>query len=477
MTPVVPEAELPRQGFPATREVGKAFREERATIAMRNDLAKATLKLSIIEQRLFFFALANIRKGDTASVPLKILQSTYARVFHPGRDHHGLAKALAAATKGLASSEAVIVQDGLELRLPLVAGAWYTPAASSCDGQPHALLQLHPALTPYLYDLAGGFTKLPFKTLVGMDCKYALPLLLLLRARNAGRDSFKDAMPLADLRAALGVTGYRWRSDFQKRVLEPARQELRARNVTLSIKHSGSGENSRVEFSAYVSDLAGYNPADGPKERAERLAADLRFVGSLGDYAESHGWDKVAEVVERVHGHITTRPKDERIPKPGGYLRRSLQQLDTEVQAALQIQAVTTDPAPVSSPGTTAGNRSRPYSNESVYTLRQRLVSDLVVAREAHLMDHFQALDPARQEQLRAAAKRSFHTALAKGHDPDLLIEARALDILEEENPTLYPPALASVETYVAAHRPLDNVEPDKLQEVIREAKDSLGWV
>lgn len=476
MQSVAPEASLPHLAFPDVREVGEAFREDLATIAVRNDLAKATLGLSVIEQRLFFLALASIRKGDTGPVPLKIPQSTYARVFHPGKNHHGFAKVLATAAKELTSSEAVVIQDGEELKLPLVAGAWYTPAASSADGQPYVLLQIHAALTPYLFNLTGGFTKLPLKALIGMDCKYTLPLLLLLRARNAGRDSFTDTMPLADLRSALDISGYRWRSDLHKRVLEPARKELRARNVTLRIEHHGSGQNSRLEFRAYFSSLADYNPAEGPKERAERLAGSLQFVGSLGAYAEEHGWDKVAEVVERVHGHVTTRPSEKRIPNPGGYLRRSLQQLDAKATPQSPDEAVATAPKPDDNPRALAAVRPVVYSNESVYTLQHRLVTDFVAARDAYLQAHFESLDPARQEQLRAVAKESFDTALTKGHDPHLLIEARALDVLEEEDPTLYPPALSSVEGFVAAHRPLDNLEPDKMMEVIREARKSMGW-
>lgn len=462
----------PPLGFPDVREVGSAFREDLATFAVDNRLAKAALSLAVVEQRLFFLTTATIRNGDTGPVLVRIPLATYARVFHAGKEHHDLARDLAKAVEGLNKRRVVVAHAHGAIEVPLVAGAWYVTGQTSGDGKPHVLIQLHAALTPYLFNLSGGFTKFPISTLAGVGSKYTVPLLLLLRARTGGQNAFTTKLPLEALRQALGIRGYKQRADLAKRVLAPARKELRLRNVVLRYRFRGHGPDTMVEFHGYFGDLNAFDPAEGPKARATRLAASLNFTGSLEPWADHHGWETVEAEVDRIHAYIRSRPADRRIVNPGAYLRSALDKLNERAPAEAGAQ-------PAASPESVLPPKADPLSPAPVIgdvsgragALLKRLNDE----RHAYLATRFGALDHAAQKHFKDAARQALHLGMVKrfqeSMDPTRLINARALDLFEESDAVDYPVELRSVEAYVAARRPLDHLDPALMSAVIREAR------
>lgn len=473
MQALAPATTIPADVFPDVRKVGASFRPDLASIAMCSRLAKARMDLTIPAQRLFVMAVAAIRIGDTGLKPLRINQATYARVFHPERSHNGLKRDLGAAVQGLTAGRAELTAADGGTSLHLVAYAQYVPGAHSCDGKPHVLLQLHEALAPYLLNLSPPFTKMPFPALLGFGSRYALPLLLLLRARSGGLAASTTKLRLADLRFTLGVSGYKDRSDFAKRVLKPLREELRLRNVVMSFRFLGTGEDTEVQFHTHFGDLASFDPAEGPKARAIRLADSLGFKGSLEPWAIEHGWERVEAEVERVAAYIQSRPKDKTVEKPGAYLRTSLHGLDSN-QSPTTVNAAP-EPPPQFAPPTSVHQAGPPPpvgNNDSVV---QDLVRQLERARHAHLVTRFEKLAPERQQAFKDTARQALSKTLKKGFakswDPGLLINARALDHFDESEPDNYPTELRSVEAYVARFRPLDHLDPETMDLVIRAAR------
>lgn len=473
MQALAPASTFPAEVFPDVREVGASFRPDLASIAMCSRLAKARMGLSIPAQRLFVLAVAAIRIGDTELKPLRIDQAVYGRVFHPERAHHGLKRDLVAAVQGLTAGRAELTAADGGTSLHLVAYARYVPGEHSCDGKPHVLLQLHSALAPYLLNLSAPFTKVPFPALLGFGSRYALPLLLLLRARSGGLAASTTKLRLADLRFTLGVTGYKDRSDFAKRVLKPARDELRLRNVMVSFRFVGSGVATEVEFRTNFGDLATFDPAEGPKASALRLADSVGFKGSLDPWAIEHGWERVEAEVGRVVAFIESRPPGKRIQKPGAYLRSSLDALDAEPTRAAESGGLEPMPEVVSAaPILQAG--PAPIVG-SKFVVVQELVRRLEEARHAHLVTRFGDLAPERQQGFKDMARQALHKQYIQPDDLERFIDGRALRLFDESEPNNYPTELRSVESYVAHFRPLDHLDPETVEAVIRDARSTFA--
>lgn len=189
-------------------------------IVKDNVLINASYSLSLVEQRLLFLAIIEVRKGGLKvkidhSKPIKIHAESYIKQFNVGRN--AAYEALQAACKNLFERK-FSYQENRDKQLARVTSRWVSQIAY-LDDTATVELFFSPSIIPLITELEKRFTSYDVEQIANLTSAYAVRLYeLLICWRSVGKT---PVIPLEELRLKLGVLEdeYQRMHHFKARVL------------------------------------------------------------------------------------------------------------------------------------------------------------------------------------------------------------------------------------------------------------------
>ncbi|MEO3701449.1 MULTISPECIES: replication initiation protein RepM [Acinetobacter] len=238
-----------------------------------NVLINASYNLEVTEQRLILLSIITAREtgqGITSESRLKIHASDYAERFNVSKE--ASYDALKNAVNNLFERKFTFkeqLDNGKEI---VVKSRWI----SQISYIPHlAILEIifSPAVVPLVTRLERHFTSYQLKQVAQLTSKYAIRLYELLIAwRSLGKTPILE---ISDFRQKIGVqdTEYKTMSDFKKRVLEPAIEQInKETDITVKYDQHKTGRVvSGFEFKFKIKGEAASKKTTTQKKKVEEL--------------------------------------------------------------------------------------------------------------------------------------------------------------------------------------------------------------
>ena len=207
-----------------------------ALVVKDNVLINASYNLEVTEQRLILLSIITAREtgqGITPESRLKIHASDYAERFNVSKE--ASYDALKNAVNNLFERKFTFKEQSDNGKEIVIKSRWI----SQISYIPHlAILEIifSPAVVPLVTRLEKHFTSYQLKQVSQLTSKYAIRLYELLIAwRSVGKTPILE---ISDFRQKLGVqdTEYKTMSDFKKRVLEPAIEQIN-KETDITVKY------------------------------------------------------------------------------------------------------------------------------------------------------------------------------------------------------------------------------------------------
>lgn len=196
-------------------------------IVKDNVLINASYSLSLVEQRLLFLAIIEVRKGGLKvkfdhSKPIQIRAESYIKQFDVKRN--AAYEALQAACKNLFERK-FSYQENRDQQVARITSRWVSQIAY-LDDTATVELFLSPSIIPLITELERRFTSYDVEQIASLTSAYAVRLYeLLICWRNVGKT---PVIPLEELRLKLGVleNEYERMHHFKARVLDLSIEQI-----------------------------------------------------------------------------------------------------------------------------------------------------------------------------------------------------------------------------------------------------------
>ena len=211
-----------------------------------NQLIEASYRFNIWEDRVFLMVLSQIKPTDAEFKKYKIYIRDLVQE-HGIKDNDIYSRVREAAMRLQGKKIAIPCElDGEMTMLNTVLFISYTDVVKKGDGLSYIAVELHPELKPYLLQLKREFTQYNIFFMMKMQSSHSRRIYKLLKQyQKIG----KRKMQLSQLREILCLkeTEYKRYSDFKKRVIVPAQEDL-AKYTDLQFSFEEERKGRRVEW-------------------------------------------------------------------------------------------------------------------------------------------------------------------------------------------------------------------------------------
>ena len=278
---------------------------------IHNNVAEASVKLEVSEQRVVAYLTSLISKNDKDFKVYPIAVKDLANLI--GVDVSNLYREVKDTTKSLAKKVMSLRRlDGPgELQVAWLSSAEYK------DGEGIVELEFSPKLKPYLLQLKEHFTKYPLKDVIRFKSQFSMPLYLLLKqylvagCRELKIDDLKQKMGLGEK--------YKQYGHFKDKVLTIATHEINEK-TSIDVEFSEVREGRKVVAVRFTMKSKPQKPADvdmfeqlpaAPEEQAAAVAPDPAPVSNADLIADlSVIGIKEQKAVELIETYTAQAVKD-----------------------------------------------------------------------------------------------------------------------------------------------------------------------
>lgn len=186
-----------------------------ALVIKHNKLVEACYDLNINEQKLLIYAISKINPEDDRFNIISIVVKDFVGLFDTVDERYTEIKKL---TKSLKRRELLIQTERGDLLTNWFSSIEYIRNKAIIE------VEFSSKLIPYLLHIKDMYTKYDIQNIIHMKCKYSIRMYELLKQyEKIG----KRELSLNDLKRILGCSNkFNRFSDFNKRVLEPAIEEI-----------------------------------------------------------------------------------------------------------------------------------------------------------------------------------------------------------------------------------------------------------
>ena len=241
---------------------------------VHNNVAEASVKLEVSEQRIIAYLTSLINKNDKDFQVYPIAVKDLAEIL--GISRKDFYKEVKETTKNL-------TRKGMSLRRLDGPGelqvAWLSSAEYK-DGEGIVELEFSPKLKPYLLQLKAHFTKYPLEDVIRFKSQFSMPVYLLLKQYlTVGYRQFT----IEELKQKLGLgTKYAQYGHFKEKVLTMAKNEINEK-TSLDIDFTEVREGRRIAAVRFAMKSKPQQPQDvdmfkdlppAPEEQAATVAPD-----------------------------------------------------------------------------------------------------------------------------------------------------------------------------------------------------------
>ena len=189
-------------------------------VTQANELVESRYNLTLGEQRLIFTMIARIQPEDEDFKPYRISLHELADFLGINKNHiYADCKKI---TKKLLEKVVEIQEPGRLLQTHWVSSADYI------DGTGMVNLTFDPLLKPYLLQLKGNFTCSKLEMLLSFKSQYTMRMYTLLKQYERLKEREVELQKLREI-LGIGKEQYKLYSNFRDRVLEPTKEELKAK--------------------------------------------------------------------------------------------------------------------------------------------------------------------------------------------------------------------------------------------------------
>src|SRR5664280_2304131 len=189
-------------------------------VTQSNRLVEARYNLPLGEQRLILTMISRIQPDDEDFKEYRINVREFADFL--GIDKNSVYREFHKIQKSIVSRILVFCEsDG-----PLVVG--WVSSAKYLEKEGAVLLSFDPKLKPYLLQLKGNFTSCKLEMLLSFKSQYTMRMYTLLKQYERLKEREVELQKLREI-LGIGKEQYKLYSNFRDRVLEPTKEELKAK--------------------------------------------------------------------------------------------------------------------------------------------------------------------------------------------------------------------------------------------------------
>jgi plasmid replication initiation protein len=235
-------------------------------IRKSNDLIEARYKLSISEQRLILFIIANLSTVDDDFLTYYTINvSDVAKMF--GLElNSNLYEQIQDATKGLVGKRLNLSKDGRKTYTTWLSFADYV------EGHGSILVEFHYSLKPYLLQLKNHFTQYDLHNIVSFKSQYSIRLyeLLKMEAFKANNGQFERRFYIDDLRLIFGLeeNDYPLFANLRDRAIDPAISEVSKTDLNIiDVRYGKSGR--KITSITFVVKIRTVTPTQAIEEKSD----------------------------------------------------------------------------------------------------------------------------------------------------------------------------------------------------------------
>jgi plasmid replication initiation protein len=214
-----------------------------------NRLVISNTKFSRVEQRLFEYFVNQINHNSINPKHGLIVRIPITQLKEKIKAEQMMLVMHSMATKVMTFYE--LSENGLQAfeHIPIFSNVSYNKGNNG-----YIEFMSNPQLSPYLSSLGNQYTRYDFKTILNFKSIYSTLLYKLIKL-HTGQNRYQFIYSIAELRRLLQVDDKKYQNynDFKKKVLEPARKELReADGVPIEFEYENHGGKIRnvthIEF-------------------------------------------------------------------------------------------------------------------------------------------------------------------------------------------------------------------------------------
>lgn len=271
---------------------------EKKLVVQHNRIVEARYRLTVGEQRIIKLLISMIEKDDVDFKAYQIPIKQFSDLLEiPRNDFYRQVKAI---TKKLISNVLIFrenIDDDDELQVAWLTSAEYIKTKGIVE------VEFSPKLKPFLLQLKREFVKYELGNVIHLKNTYSIRIYELLKQyEKIGNRTFD----IPTLRNTLGISEneYRQFSDFRKRVLKTAQQEL-AERTDISFEWEEEKKNQKCIAITFI--ISKQNREQLTEEKEERLV----FV--VKPEIEEKNEPSLNEQVERLVAMGVTRSTAEQI--------------------------------------------------------------------------------------------------------------------------------------------------------------------
>lgn len=216
-------------------------------IVKHNAAIRATYSLSLVEMRMMFLCIAQVRRDGTfRNRRFRIRQDAYCEVFGTSQgDSYGKMRDAAHRLQQriITINERVVIDDveydGGSINV-LSAQFWQ-------EGEGEILLEFSERFMPYLEKLSGNFTKFVMRDIAAMKSVYSMRFYEMMRMTYEQQKTNSEKphllLEVAEIRKMFEIeTKYKMHKDFKRRVIDVAVKEINELSpLTISYEQKKKG--------------------------------------------------------------------------------------------------------------------------------------------------------------------------------------------------------------------------------------------
>lgn len=278
---------------------------------IHNNVAEASVKLEVSEQRVVAYLTSLISKNDQDFKVYPIAVKDLAKII--GVASSNLYQTVENTTKNLAKKVMTLRRLDGPGKLQV---AWLSSAEYK-DGEGIVELEFSPKLKPYLLQLKEHFTKYPLKDVIRFKSQFSMPIYLLLKQyltvgyRQFAIEELREKLALGNQYAQYG--------HFKNRVLNAVMKEINEKS-SIDIDFSEVREGRKVVAVRFTMKSKPQKPADvdmfeqlpaAPEEQAAAVAPDPAPVSNADLIADlSVIGIKEQKAVELIKAYTAQAVKD-----------------------------------------------------------------------------------------------------------------------------------------------------------------------